>query len=282
MRRVVAIATAAGATLALLSCQVLFPDVVVSGDGGSADGGTVAPDVTADRVATDAGSSDATTVDGPFCSTQNTHWRCYDFDNVGSVDVSWDGNNIGGGAAVRLDDKVFVSSPDSMQSSVTNGSAMGSYAVLTDNTKANPSQIVLAAEIRPAPPLGSTYDSAELLGMHFTEGAGYYGVGLGVSPTGPGLSILWPTDGGYESMSEPFTSLDPDDAGWTEVVMTINFGPPLQVVVAFNGETQGNMSFPGTVALTDGSTPGVAVGIVAVGDGGPLVVNYDNVTIDVQ
>ena len=60
MRRVVAIATAAGATLALLSCQVLFPDVIVNGDGGPADGETVIPDVAPDRAPTDAGSSDAT------------------------------------------------------------------------------------------------------------------------------------------------------------------------------------------------------------------------------
>jgi hypothetical protein len=285
MRRVVAIATAAGATLALLSCQVLFPDVVVNGDGGPADGETLAPDVAADvavdRAATDAGSSDAVAADGPFCDAQPPHWRCYDFD-MGGVTLGWDGNNFGTGAAVVLDNKVFVSSPYSMQSSVPNGTAMGAYAVLTDVTKPNPSQIVLAAEVRPALPTGATYDGAELLGMHFTEGAGYYGVGLGVSPAGPGLSIIWPTEGGYESMSQMFPSLVPDDAGWTEMVMTINFGPPLEVTVTFNGAMQGDMTFQGTAALADASTPGVAVGIVAVGDGGPLVVNYDNVTIDVK
>jgi hypothetical protein len=173
-----------------------------------------------------------------------------------------------------------------MQSSVNSDSLIPTYAVLIENLPANPSKLVLAADVRPMLPQGATYNNAALLEINFVAGQNsqyYYSVSIGLSASGPSLGILWPTDdaGGYTSPSEDFESLNADDAGWTHIEATMGFGGPLTITLTFNGKTAWDQSFGGTVGITDPMSAGVSVGIVAVGDGGPLVVNYDNVTMDV-
>lgn len=290
----IAVACAISAAAYLPSCEVLFPSTVAGdvSDGGGSGTDTAAPmldagaadgDATVRDAATDALFADAT-FGGPFCVVHAAHTHCFDFDSVGNAMVGWDGNNLGGGTAVALDPTFFRSSPNSMRSSVQNGGPTGTYAVLTENLPLDASQLVLAADVRPELPPGATYEGAELLGTHVTGTFGYYGVGVGFSQAGPALSVLWPTDdaGGYASRTETFQSLVADDAGWTRIEMTVDFGPPLAVALTFNGLSEWNGPFSGTAAVVGATPAGVAVGVVAVGDGGPIAVNYDNVTIDVK
>jgi len=292
MRKTIPIA-AACAALSLVSCEVLFPSVVIDDAGSGVDGGatsrdsstTDGGDATTSTGDSAVGASDAAIDGALWCDMHPGHTYCFDFDNVGSAVTGWSLPNIGAGNDAALDPTTYVSPPYSMQSSVYSDSPIATYAVLVENMPLNVSQLVIAADVRPTSSQDGTYNNAGLLGANFVNDAGgYYSVSVGLSASGPSLGIVWPTDdaGDYTSMSESFESLNADDAGWTHIEATIVFGPPLAITLTFNNQTEWNQPFIGTVAIGDLSGAGVFVGIVAVGDGGPLAVNFDNVTIDVQ
>jgi hypothetical protein len=264
-------------------------DVVVVDTTGDTQVAETGPAVDSGPAADSGPAELDATSDAPWCDAHPGHTYCFDFDYIGTPCIgAWNSPCpfLSGGANVVLDKTAFVSPPASMLSTAMNGnSGGGTYAVMNLTVMPNPTSVEVAMEIIAAnnPPIGYAWLNIGY-GSPSTPQE-FYAASVGSGPSGVSAQLQFPTvtDGGfgYASTSFPLQALVPGDGGWTHVDFLIQFSPEWALTVSFGGELQVMQQVPGSTSLPDASA-NVALGIIAVGDGGPVSADYDNVTIDVH
>jgi hypothetical protein len=254
------------------------PDV--AGDAAPVDarGETAIVDAAAEAVAADAGS---------FCAQNPNHTYCFDFDFIGTPAVGWSTMPfLSPGGSVTLNMSTFVSPPASMLSTATNGLVGGgTYAVLNLNLMGSPTSVEVAMDVSTTgnPPISTAWLKVGYSSASAPQDS--YSASIGAGPSGVAAQLQFPTvmDGGFGfgSQTYPVSALMPDDAGWTRIDFLIQFAPDWSLTVSFGNEVEIMQEVLGSTSLPEAGA-GVSLGVIAVGNGGPVHVNYDNVTIDVH